>query len=206
MAIQRNLKAEDTRERILQITSEEMLRVGYRAMGLNDIIDKLKMSKGALYHHFKNKLELGYAVLDELYAIRFSSNWVSPLEQENPLLATIECLESMPLTMEEDAIRCGCPINNLATEMSPIDEGFRLRLERIYTGWYARLIKAFLHAQEKGYMRKDVKAEDVAIFMIATVQGAFTISKNSQNSDLFIQVMHPLTQYLRSLQVVKAVH
>lgn len=200
MTVQRNLKAEETRERILEITSEEMCRVGFRAMGLNDILHKLKMSKGALYHHFRNKLELGYAVLDELYATRFSSQWVSPLDEENPLQATIECLEAMPLAMEEDNIRCGCPINNLATEMSPIDEGFRLRIERVYKRWHSRLIEAFLRAQDKGYMRKDVKAEEVAIFLIATVQGAFTISKNSQNSELFIQVMQPLNQYLRSLQ------
>ena len=103
--------------------------------------------------------------------------------------------------MEEEAIRCGCPINNLSTEMSPIDEGFRLRIERVYKRWHSRLIEAFIRAQKRGYMRKDVKAEEAALFIIAAIQGAFTISKNSQNCELFIQVMQPLNQYLRSLQV-----
>ena len=70
-ASQQRSRAEETRGRILEAAGEEMRRVGFRAMGLNDILKKLHMSKGALYHHFQNKLELGYAVLDELYAKRF---------------------------------------------------------------------------------------------------------------------------------------
>ena len=201
----RNAKAEETRERILQVTAMEMIRVGYRALGLSEILDHLQMSKGALYHHFKNKLELGYAVLDEVYASRFASLWVSPLEQEDPLQAIIDLLRKVSAGTAMD-VNCGCPINNLAAEMSPIDEGFRERVERVYKRWRNRLTEAFLRAQAKGYMRGDVDAEETAMFIIASVQGAMVLAKNAQNCEVFAQTLKPLIHYLTSLQPDATVH
>lgn len=204
MTMQRSAKAEHTRERILEVAGEEMRRVGYRAMGLNDILEKLRMSKGALYHHFRNKLELGYAVLDELYAKRFMKTWVSPLDRDDPLQAIINCLQAMSEDMNADMLSCGCPINNLANEMSNLDEGFRLRVEGVFDRWKSRMTSAFERAQQHGYMQKSVDPEDTAVFIIATVQGAITLAKSSQDSSIFSQAILSASNYLRSLQATGA--
>lgn len=200
MTMQRSAKAEHTRERILEVAGEEMRRVGYRAMGLNDILEKLRMSKGALYHHFRNKLELGYAVLDELYTKSFLKVWVSPLERDDPLKAIINCLQAMSENMTADMLSCGCPINNLANEMSNLDEGFRLRVEGVFDRWKSRMTSAFRRAQKKGYMSRDVDAENTAVFVIATIQGAITLAKSSQDASIFSQATQSASNYLKSLQ------
>jgi AcrR family transcriptional regulator len=200
MTLQRSIKAEETRCRILEVAGEEMMRVGYRSMGLNDVLKKLCMSKGALYHHFHNKLELGYAVLDELYAKRFLNTWVLPLDQENPLRATIDALQCLAGDMGTESLKCGCPMNTLASEMSAIDEGFRLRIEKVFTRWKARLTEAFTRAQGKGYMRDDVDAEDTAVFVIVAIQGALTVAKNAQDKKIFVQAAQSVSNYLSSMQ------
>jgi len=202
MTLQRSEKAGATRDRILQAAGDEMNRVGFRAMGLNDILQKLRMSKGALYHHFKNKLELGYAVLDELYAKRFLKNWESPLDGDDPLQATIDYLHVMSeQKWAAEALRCGCPVTNLATEMSPIDEGFRLRVEGVFNRWKKRMTSAFKRAQKQGKMRRDVSAEETAIFVIATVEGAVILAKNAQDVRIFSQATKTVADYLATLQV-----
>lgn len=202
-ASQQRSRAEETRGRILEAAGEEMRRVGFRAMGLNDILKKLHMSKGALYHHFQNKLELGYAVLDELYAKRFFKTWISPLDQEDPLAATIECLQNMCNELETESLCCGCPMNNLASEMSSIDEGFRKRVEGVFKRWKQRLTEAFMRAQAEGYMRKDVDAEETAVFVIVSIQGALMVAKNAQNLTIFSQAAKSVCNYLMTLKAVE---
>ncbi|MBT8148794.1 MAG: TetR family transcriptional regulator [Pseudomonadales bacterium] len=203
MNLSRSDKAGSTRDRILQVAGDEMNRVGFRAMGLNDILHKLRMSKGALYHHFKNKLELGYAVLDELYAKRFLKNWESPLDSDDPLQATIDYLHAMSeQKWAAEALRCGCPVTNLATEMSPIDEGFRLRVEGVFSHWKKRLTSALKRAQKQGTMRRDVSAEDTAVFVIAAIEGAVILAKNAQDVSIFAQATKTVADYLVTLHLV----
>ncbi len=193
-------KAEQTRERILQVAADEMQRVGYRAMGLNEILKKLRMSKGALYHHFKSKLELGYAVLDEHFATQFQRTWVAAAKSKDPLQTKIERLHALADGMDLETLRCGCPVNSLANEMSALDEGFRLRIEQIYDGWRNKLTECFEQAQREGYMKTSVSAHDTAMFVITSIQGAIVVAKNAQNIELFTTSVRSVTNYLSTLQ------
>src|SRR5262249_24063527 len=73
--------AETTRQLILRTAFEEFYRYGFQAGSLNRIIDQTGLTKGALFHHFASKQELGYAVVDEIIWPRFQATWVGPLAQ-----------------------------------------------------------------------------------------------------------------------------
>lgn len=59
----RDGRATDTRRRILQVAEELYYAGGYEHINLQVIADRLDVSKTALFHHFKNKQELFYAML-----------------------------------------------------------------------------------------------------------------------------------------------
>lgn len=61
-----------TRERILAAAFELFLQHGYGGTGVNQILALCKLSKGAFYHHFKNK--------DEIYAEVINDFFLKPLE------------------------------------------------------------------------------------------------------------------------------
>ena len=63
MATQRN--PDLTRQTLLQAAFQEIYRSGFQAASLRNILSKVGITKGALYHHFGSKQELGYAVVDE---------------------------------------------------------------------------------------------------------------------------------------------
>ena len=63
--------AEQTRQKILEISADEIHKNGFAATSLSSILVRCDVSKGALYHHFKNKMELGYAVFEEIYTPMF---------------------------------------------------------------------------------------------------------------------------------------
>lgn len=125
-----------TRHTILEAAAQEIHLHGFQAASLSRILATTGLTKGALYHHFPNKQALGYAVLEEVIAVEGRKTWVSPLEQcDDP----VDCLQGMIASrfkdMTEQDLLLGCPLNNLALEMSPIDEGFRRRVEFVYDRW-----------------------------------------------------------------------
>ncbi|WEV46510.1 TetR/AcrR family transcriptional regulator [Bifidobacterium sp. ESL0690] len=62
----RNAHPEVTRRRILDAAQKLFAAKGYENTSVQDILDKLgDLSKGAIYHHFKSKLDILDAISDE---------------------------------------------------------------------------------------------------------------------------------------------
>ncbi|MEH6943226.1 TetR/AcrR family transcriptional regulator [Bacillus sp. JJ722] len=61
----RNKHPEKTIEQILSISYRLFLEKGYEQTTIQDIINELGMSKGAIYHHFKSKDEILHAIGDK---------------------------------------------------------------------------------------------------------------------------------------------
>ncbi|MEM7468393.1 MAG: TetR/AcrR family transcriptional regulator, partial [Pseudomonadota bacterium] len=112
MASKRELKAEITREKILEAAADEIYRVGFRAASLSEILNKLGISKGALYHHFPDKLALGYAVIEECFGKRHEDTWENALKDADPVAGISKLLTEKVNMKCKDTLCCGCPINN----------------------------------------------------------------------------------------------
>ena len=61
----------------------------------------------------------------------------------------------------------GCPISNLAQEMSPLGKGFQKRIARIYDHWRQSIAAALENGIEHGTVRKDVSPHAVAALLVA---------------------------------------
>lgn len=204
MTNKRDMRAEVTRERILEVAAAEMLQHGYQGASTSEILKKLGISKGALYHHFPSKKALGYAVLEECFAGHHAAMWDKALSADNPLAGVIDMLREIGQIVDVEQLAYGCPINNLAQEMSPHDEGFRRRVEQVYHRWERRLTEAFLRAQRDGHMRDDADPAEMAFFVIATTQGAIGLAKNAQKPEVLRRSVRGLIRYLEELAAVAA--
>jgi hypothetical protein len=94
----------------------------------------------------------------------------------------------------------GCPINNLAQEMSPLDEEFRQRLERIYVAWRRAFETALAKSIKAGRVRKDISPAKVAAFIVAALTGIIGTAKNAQDKQLLRDAGAALLDYLDGLQ------
>ena len=59
---------QSTRERILDLAHELVLKQGYAATSLEQILEGAGVTKGAFFHHFKSKEELARALVDRYLA------------------------------------------------------------------------------------------------------------------------------------------
>ncbi|HEY2800623.1 MAG TPA: TetR/AcrR family transcriptional regulator [Chthoniobacterales bacterium] len=193
---------EETRRQILEAAFAEFYRNGFQGGSINRIVKEASATKGALFHHFKSKNDLGYAVAREVIHPRLKTRWTDPLaESDDPIrdLKRIfrKCLKE---EMDNGQLVQGCPLNNLALEMSPLDERFRKTLEKIYGSWRESLAAAFSRGIKAGKVRKGVSPEKVAAFIVAAQAGMIGTAKNAQCTTLLGRTREALFDYLDSLK------
>jgi AcrR family transcriptional regulator len=190
-------RGEETRQKLLEFTFDEMHKVGYQAASLSKILNNTGITKGALYHHFESKLDLGYAVVDEIIFAFFQQVWVDPLRQTDDPITTIQhILMSSGEKMTPEDARLGCPVNNLAQEMSPIDEGFRKRMVAIYDAWRNELEAALERGKLAGTVCQDADARRLAILFVATLSGCMGLAKSTQSLDMLMECAGGLIEQL----------
>lgn len=190
--------AEQTRQKILAVAADEIHQHGFQATSLSTLLNRCGISKGALYYHFTNKLELGYAVFEENFVPMFLDTWQPALSQDDPIEGLCEFFTSMCNEMNCSEVVCGCPLNNLCEEMANVDEGFRLRILSMQEKLNALIVTALERVQ--GDLRPELKLTQVAYFIVATFHGSTSLSKSSRNKELFQQVIAELCLYIRSLK------
>lgn len=62
--ISKKYNSETTIEKILDVSSKLFSQKGYMNTSIQNIVDEVGMSKGAIFHHFKSKEDIFYAVID----------------------------------------------------------------------------------------------------------------------------------------------
>ncbi len=189
-----------TRQKILDVAFEEILLKGYQGLRVDQVLKMTNLTKGAFYHHFASKQALGHAVIDEVLRPWIVEKWVEPLKHfKNPVDDLIEMLTEARQEINMTELHTGCPLNNLTQEMSPLDESFRVRITEIWKLWHGALSDAFDRGQVNGFIRQDVKPNNVARFLIAAMEGIIGQCKCYMNDQAFDEAGECLKDYIKSL-------
>lgn len=173
---------DQTRKTLLEAALWEMYRHGFQGASIDRLLEGTGLTKGALYHHFPNKQQLGYAVVDEVIRPWILERWLRPLEDINdPVSGLQSSLRQIMKEAPEEVVCGGCPLNNLVQEMSSIDEGFRIRLEGILNDWRAGLAERLQVGQQAGTVRTDLDADATAGFLVSAIEGIAGTAKATKS-------------------------
>jgi TetR/AcrR family transcriptional repressor of nem operon len=190
---------ERTRERLLQAAFREIHRSGFQSASIDAILAAANVTKGALYYHFDSKETLGYAVIEEKIAKLTHDRWLVPMRNEGePIDILIGVVRRIPARTQD--VRAGCPLLLLAQEMSPLDEQFRKRLERIFLDWQEGIATLLRKGRSQGTVRRDLNPDEAASFLVAMVEGYGTLAKNAQDAKVWKAGIRNIVGWLRSLR------
>ncbi len=191
----------DTRQKILLAAFTEIHHYGYQAASIQNIINHAGVTKGALYHHFKSKHELVVALLDEVFSQYVENTFITPMNDTNdPITTLINTLNTIKDQMTDEDIALGCPLDSLAQEMAPIDEGIQSQICQLYENKQQALTAAFLRGQKAGTVISEVNPKSIALMIMATMQGCMGIAKSAHSIDSLIQCGAGLIHYLEQLR------
>lgn len=178
----------------------EVYKNGFHNVSINDIIDKTTVTKGAFFHYFPTKNDLGYAITDEILTSMILDRWIKPLAAyKNPMQGIVEQLRKMIEASSEDELGLGCPLNNLTQEMSAVDPVFREKLNAAIELWITEIEKYLKKAQDRGYLKKTANPRQVAEFVVMAHEGAFGMSKSFRSKKVFWSLYHSLREYLHAV-------
>ena len=174
---------EDMKNKILQIGADIIHHKGYHNTGIQEILKTVGIPKGSFYFYFESKEDFGLQVIDyfnQFYNIQameiLGDESIAPLDRIRELLeGFIELFRSFGFTK-------GCPIGNLAQEMSDLSPAFQRKLQHSFdmmTRLYAAVIA---EAQNAGDLATDQAPDQIAEFIISSWHGALIRMKVEQNS------------------------
>jgi AcrR family transcriptional regulator len=191
-----------TREKLLAAAFEEMYRRGFQAASLDTILAQAGVTKGALYHHFPHKRALGFAVIDNVVSDLLLERWLGVLQRQpgDPLTALQGMLKTRSVELDKHEVELGCPLNNLAQEMSPLDERFRRRVWATFERWIDGFAEVLRKGQAEGSVRRDIDARTVASFLVGAIEGSFGLAKSARSEAVLQANLEVLSLLLDSFR------
>lgn len=193
-------KSQETRLHILQTAFQLIYGKGYQTTSVDEIIAQTKVTKGAFYYHFKTKDEMGLAILNELLRPTFTDHFISPLENsENALESIYNLLYKILMEDSFMTVENGCPASNLTQEMAPWNAEFTQTLNELSKDWEQAMIQAIEKSKEKGLVRAEVDAEEVAVFVLSGYWGVRNLGKLENSKEVYKVFLKGLTSYFNSL-------
>jgi AcrR family transcriptional regulator len=190
----------ETRAAILEAAFEEIYAHGFHASSIDAILDRTELTKGALFHQFASKLELGYAVVDEIIVPLTLTRWVTPLAAyDDPLEGTLMLVEQNIGNEPQSRLDLGCPLGNLIQEMSNVDAQFRRRLRRCLEIWIDGVEEHVERARASGHVRRSAKPRAVAEYVVFTLEGVLAVIKGMRDKSVLASCVTSMRAYFSGL-------
>lgn len=156
-----------TRQNILKKCFEAIEKGGFEALRTDKEIQNLGISKGAFYHYFPTKLELGYAIIDEIIKPLYESKWSVLLEQDTHVAHRLwDLIEKEKDRATDTRISRGDVLYNLMLEMSGVDTQFRLKLDEVLEIQVKILQKALLQGKNNQEFKSGMDSRSMAYMLI----------------------------------------
>jgi AcrR family transcriptional regulator len=164
------VRAQITRERLIDGAAEAFTRLGYISATTSDIARAAGATRGALYFHFQSKEEIARAVVDKEQRLAVESG-TRIVEMGRPALETMLLLSAdLAERMQVDpVVKAGI---RLTTENSNFDPPLRAPYEQ----WLATFGAIAAVAVEQGDFRHDLDPAMFARFLIPSYTGIQLVS------------------------------
>lgn len=154
----------ETKDYIIDEAYKLFLNCNYDSVSINDISKAIGLTKGALYHHFKNKEELFKAVIEKylaLPAMEIDYRDISLLSYNELLLDYVKGIINQICHNDKDLV----PINYLSLLADSFRHfpDFADKTLGFFKGEIDKTKKVFDLAIEKGEIRSDINTQTFAV-------------------------------------------
>lgn len=194
-------KAELTRLNILQKAYELIYTKGYQATSIDEIIATTKVTKGAFYYHFKNKDEMGIAVVNEVLSATTGYHFqLSAIIDRDPVETIYQMMHELLIENKFMKVEYGCPVSNLVQEMTPWHDNFREALKKEAAEWEKRLVTILENGKKNAFIRQDVNSVQATFFILSGYWGIRNFGKLQNDQSVYMYYLNELKIFLENLR------
>jgi AcrR family transcriptional regulator len=167
----------------MDVAAEAFQSRGYHSTSTHDIMRGAGVTGGALHHHFRSKKALALAVIRERIAKAVEQTWIEPVKSARTAAdGILRVFEQIAESLDERGVILGCPLGNLAIELSLADPDFRNAIRAVFEHWQQAITQK-LRADRAAGTLGDLDPETFGTFVVASYSGAIAIAKAEQAAD-----------------------
>lgn len=193
---------EETRRKILDAARDLVLRQGFTATGIDQICREAGVTKGAFFHHFESKEDLGHAILEDWAAMGMAIyRQVENDPARHPLDPLRRFFDVMESFVREESGAVTCIVGMLAQEVSLSNPALRKSSAGFLREWSDFACHLLDKARESLPVRCSFRSRDVANFLNALWQGSMLVAKACDEPDIIINNLRIARAYVESLFV-----
>jgi AcrR family transcriptional regulator len=182
---------------VLDVAMAAFQTRGYHSTSTHDIMREAGVTGGALHHHFPTKKALGLAVIRAGVAQAVEETWIEPIRTAPTATAGIcKVFQQIAATIDARGTVLGCPLNNLALELSLADPEFQHAVQAVFERWQTAIAEKLRADRAAGALKK-VDPEDLATFIVAAYSGAMAMAKAKQSSEPLATCAHQLAAFVQ---------
>ena len=187
-----------TRERLVETARQLFLEKGYGATSIAEILRRAGANSGSLYYFFPTKEDLLFAVLD-WYTRNLWPQVITPVfdRVDDPIERVFGILDGYRRMLLATEYSAGCPIGNLALELSETHQAARRLLAENFIGWRDAVRLALDDASER--LPEGIDTEDLATFVLTTMEGAVMLARTFRRLEPFDAAVSQLRDYFDRL-------
>ena len=188
-------KRPDTRDRIIEAARDLFWEKGFNSTSIADILSRTQVHSGSLYHFFPGKQDLLVAVL-EWYRDGIEDNllayaWTGVDDPIERIFALLNGYRTMLLTSD---FAHGCPIGNLALEISEPDPRVRALIAANFDNWVGAIESCLRGAEDR--LPKDLDRRALAEFVLTVMEGGIMQARTHRDISLFDRNVSVLRSHL----------
>ncbi len=180
----------DVKQHILDTGRTIILRKGFSAVGLNEILATAQVPKGSFYHYFKSKEAFGEALV-ESYVADYLTHIDALLQPDGTPAAErlMRYWRSWMSTGVSQSAECNCLVVKLSGEMSDMSEAMRVALLRGTDRILERLEKCLHEGLRDGSLAGDFDAHETALTLYQLWLGAALLTKLRRDASALAAAM-----------------
>ena len=193
-------KAQAAKERLLGAALSLIREKGFSAMTVDDLCDRAGVTKGAFFHYFKSKVELGVAAAQHWSAVTGALFERAPYhDHEDPLDRVLAYIEFRRSLLRGEISEFTCVVGTMVQETYGQHAEIRDACAASIFGHAETLVDDIAEAMSRHGMVGGWTAESLAAHTQAVLQGAFILAKAKNDVGIAIESVDHLRRYVELL-------
>ena len=191
---------QDARAKLLDAALSAIRRKGFAATTLDELCAAAGVTKGAFFHHFKSKEELGVAAADHWSETTGALFAAAPYhDHADPLDRVIGYVAFRKDLLQGGVPDFTCLVGTMVQETYETAPAIRDACDRSISGHAATLEADIEAAMRDRNMSPAWTAESLALHTQAVLQGAFILAKAKGGPEIAADSIDHLLRYLKLL-------
>lgn len=165
------------RDRLLRQGMRSFYALGFHGTTVDAILEASQVPKGSFYHHFGSKESFAQAVLEQYMTFQLDllGTWADRDDLSTPEKLKGYFDELVSIFVKSEFERA-CLAGQLSSELAASSDPFRAQLKAGFDRWKVGLGAMLSAGQERGDIRSDRPADELATTVLVLLQGGFVLA------------------------------